>query len=206
MASNKIFKLLLKNNNTYRLLEIPPSSSRRFILTQWSRVAIGLATFLSIFIILHQFGLFDKFQEIDFNQFPKSLNSTSDLSRNANAKELNHTFLYNAQNACDKRSPFLLILVKSKVTNFKQRVAIRKTWGRQDQFGYVRRVFVIGMPNPKENTENNTSVQLAEEITRYNDIIQLNFVDEYSKINDKTLMTYRWISEFCSSVNTFILV
>ena len=205
MANSKRFKLLI-NNNTYRLLEISPSPSRQFILAQCMWLALSLFTFLAIFTLLHQFGLFDKFHEIDFSQFPKSVNLTSDLSHNANAKELNHTFLYNAQSACDKRPPFLVILVKTKVTNFKQRVAIRKTWGQQDQFGYVRRVFVVGMPNPKENKENKTSIQLEAENARYNDIIQLDFVDDYRKIVIKTLMTYRWISEFCSSVNTFILV
>ena len=46
--------------------------------------------------------------------------------------------------------PYLVILVKSKLTHFEHRDVIRKTWGASDPMKLIRTVFLVGVPSPSD--------------------------------------------------------
>ncbi|XP_019725353.1 N-acetyllactosaminide beta-1,3-N-acetylglucosaminyltransferase 2-like [Hippocampus comes] len=110
----------------------------------------------------------------------------------------------------EKEPPLLLLAVKSTHLNFKNRQAIRQTWGRvgwvathrmnggqrQEVGGYIRRVFLIG----KEYTRNsawNVSELLQMEDQLYGDILQWDFDDTFFNLTLKDVLFWKWFTHQC---------
>lgn len=87
----------------------------------------------------------------------------------------------------------LLIVVKSYVGNFEQRLAIRRTWGKTTERG-IQVIFVVGC-------QGYTQSLLQHECELYQDIVQGLFTDTYNNNIFKTMATYQWIVQFCSNVD-----
>ena len=112
-------------------------------------------------------------------------------------------YIYNPENICSDRWNNIRILsvVKSKVTNFAIREAIRKTWGKIASNGPYRMVFTVGY------TQNiRTRRQVEVEYAKYGDVIQENFIDSYYNNSLKTIMSIRWIATYCSRADFVLLV
>ena len=112
-------------------------------------------------------------------------------------------YIYNPENICSDRWNNIRILsvVKSKVTNFAIREAIRKTWGKIARNGPYRMVFTVGY------TKNiRTRRQVEVEYAKYGDVIQENFIDSYYNNSLKTIMSIRWIATYCSKADFVLLV
>ena len=125
--------------------------------------------------------------------------------RNVNEGKVNFKFIHNAYQTCQKRPPFLVLLIKSKVTYFEERNAVRNTWAQLDEYGLIRRVFLIGMPNPNDVRDTSeVTKKVDEESERFNDIVQQDFYDAYLNNTLQTLMGIKWAFYYCYQVYIYI--
>ncbi|XP_041379522.1 beta-1,3-galactosyltransferase 1-like [Gigantopelta aegis] len=112
-----------------------------------------------------------------------------------------HNFKYIIQNdaVCNPREENstidLIVLVFTVHGHFKKREAIRETWlavsgGNK---GTIRHVFLLGHTN-----DENLSKKVEEENDVHHDIIKESFVDSYQNLTYKTIMGFKWVTNFCS--------
>ncbi|XP_044060234.1 N-acetyllactosaminide beta-1,3-N-acetylglucosaminyltransferase 2 [Siniperca chuatsi] len=110
----------------------------------------------------------------------------------------------------EKEPPLLLLAIKTTELNFKNRQAIRQTWGQArwvagqksnsrggEGGGYVRRVFLLGKEDPEELSVN-LSELLQMESQHYGDILQWDFKDTFFNLTLKDVLFWSWFSRFCS--------
>jgi len=92
---------------------------------------------------------------------------------------------------------FLLVYVHSAPKHFKQRMAIRETWGNAGNFPdvVVKVVFLLGLIPTDEGRS--TQEALLLEADAYGDIVQEDFVDSYRNLTYKGIMGLRWVSSYC---------
>lgn len=97
----------------------------------------------------------------------------------------------------------LVYLVKSSVRNQNNRIAIRRTWGYEKRFSDVeiRTVFLVGKSN---NTEWNRYV--TTEAEEHQDVVIINFFDNYYNNTIKTMMGFRWAVKFCANAQFYMFV
>lgn len=113
-----------------------------------------------------------------------------------------------AQTKDEEEVPLLLLAIKSTEVNFKNRQAIRKTWGKvgwvagqtngsgADVGGYVRRVFLLG----KENIQDlgaDVSAAVKSESEIHGDILQWDFEDTFFNLTLKDVLFWSWFSRSC---------
>ncbi|XP_071422578.1 UDP-GalNAc:beta-1,3-N-acetylgalactosaminyltransferase 1 isoform X1 [Pithys albifrons albifrons] len=105
---------------------------------------------------------------------------------------------------CHDIHPFLVILVSSRPRDVRARQAIRTTWGsRSSWWGQrVLTLFLLGQDPP--GAEEPTELSVEDESVLYGDIIQQDFRDTYDNLTLKTIMGFRWLSEFCPNA-TFLM-
>uniref|UniRef100_A0A8C3JAH9 Hexosyltransferase n=1 Tax=Calidris pygmaea TaxID=425635 RepID=A0A8C3JAH9_9CHAR len=105
---------------------------------------------------------------------------------------------------CRDIDPFLVILVSSCPKDVKSRQAIRLTWGSQD-FWWGHRIltlFLLGQDTQREESASALSVE--DESILYSDIIRQDFMDTSDNLTLKTIMAFRWVTEFCSNARFFM--
>ena len=100
--------------------------------------------------------------------------------------------------------PYLLIIVNSAVQNFKQRNIIRRTWGndtaRSKPF-QTKTMFNIG-----SSRNSTTQDEIMKEISKYDDLIQVDVIENYYNLSSKTLMGLRWAYENCINAKYFLFI
>ena len=105
-------------------------------------------------------------------------------------------FVINPTSVCSS-DIFLLVYVHSAPDHFKQRMAIRETWGNAGNFPdiVIKVIFLCGIVP----TEKGRSIQdaLFWEADTYGDIVQENFVDSYRNLTYKGIMGLKWVSSYC---------
>ncbi|XP_059506005.1 beta-1,3-galactosyltransferase 5-like isoform X1 [Stegostoma tigrinum] len=105
-------------------------------------------------------------------------------------------FLIIPESNCGDDPPFVVYLVTVSHSQWKERSAIRQTWGKNQHPDGKRTVayFLLGY---------NTRYQsmILNESLYYKDIIQKNFTDTYHNLTLKVLMGIEWVHEFCPSVS-----
>lgn len=205
----KCIPLFLKDISSFRFLYIKNLLRRK----RWLRVAI----FLVAFLIMYIFGVFTHIFEKDLTEFKtevkpsvrqvlESLGPSPNIELVPDRNNLNYTFIHAAKDFCKPVSvstgdgqvssqPYLVILVKSKISHFERRDVIRKTWGQSDRFKLIRTVFLIGSMDFKGSSDEYTKEerykyfhQLTQENARYQDIVQQEFIDNYYNNTLKTMM------------------
>ncbi|ELT91594.1 hypothetical protein CAPTEDRAFT_178411 [Capitella teleta] len=88
----------------------------------------------------------------------------------------------------------LLFLINSHHANVKKRKAIRDTWTTLLKGLHMKYLFVFGVSsNAKENE------QIQNEADLYNDVIQADFVEQYTNLNLKTVTALKWTATFCNT-------
>lgn len=119
----------------------------------------------------------------------ESIQATGKTTANPinNALEYHNT-IYNMNCSSEVE---LVIMVKSYVGHFLQRVAIRSTWGKSANYR-VKVCFLTGYSKLHEDT-------LRLEYLNFKDIIQFSFFDRYRNNIYKTMMSYKWIVKHCPS-------
>lgn len=207
--------------------------------------SIGLVIFIYLCYIL---GVFTHILEKDLEEYRyplkidirlalETLNQDTNSAKKLDINNFNYTFLHTSKHICesngsDSSSPFLIIIVKSKLTHFDNREAIRKTWGKSDELKLIRTVFLVGQPDPIEDKKikisiNNSrtlksqsdetkllqhiefdeiSYKLELENDKYGDIIQQNFYDTYHNNTIKTFMGIKWIMDYCSNSKFYLFI
>lgn len=169
------------------------------------------------YLVLNFFGVFDHPFEIDYRNFKYPLEGdvlkyAEQLRHNQTTDKLpinnyNFKFKWNPSHVCRSGNDFaeikLLFVVKSATGNFKNREAIRNSWGFERRFSDVdiKTVFVLG------NSKRHDIQKLIDvEAQNYEDVVQADFDDTYYNNTIKTMMGFRWAVENCpkSSFYTFV--
>ncbi|XP_067848492.1 beta-1,3-galactosyltransferase 5-like [Heptranchias perlo] len=106
-------------------------------------------------------------------------------------------FLIIPESNCDTDPPFLVLLVTVTHSQWKQRDAIRQTWGRDRNIDRKRTAayFLLGY------NERYPQATILNESLYYQDIIQKNFTDTYNNLTLKVLMGIEWVQTFCPSAS-----
>ncbi|XP_063380573.1 beta-1,3-galactosyltransferase brn-like isoform X1 [Cydia fagiglandana] len=96
----------------------------------------------------------------------------------------------------------LFILVKSAMNHFQHRKAIRQTYGQESYLPgrIVKILFFLGINDMKSQTQR----MIEKEIDEHNDIIQIDFHDNYYNNTFKTMMSFRWAYEHCSTADYYL--
>ncbi|TKS72681.1 N-acetyllactosaminide beta-1,3-N-acetylglucosaminyltransferase 2 [Collichthys lucidus] len=106
----------------------------------------------------------------------------------------------------EKEPPLLLLAIKTTELNFKNRQAIRQTWGQagwqaghemNSSGGYIRRVFLLGKEDP-ETLGVDVSPLLRMESKHYGDILQWDFQDTFFNLTLKDVLFWDWFSSHCN--------
>ena len=85
------------------------------------------------------------------------------------------------------------ILVISAPDHFKQREAIRNSWGKTKDNKEVVLSFLVGL---SDNTTVDKAV--ADESAKNGDVIVNNINDSYQNLSLKTISAFAWFTQFCS--------
>ncbi|NXV72428.1 B3GL1 acetylgalactosaminyltransferase, partial [Atlantisia rogersi] len=110
-----------------------------------------------------------------------------------------YLFTLRERSQCRDTNPFLVILVSSRPKDVKARQAIRATWASRS-FWWGRRIltlFLLGQDTQEE--DNAVALSVEDESILYGDIIRQDFMDTYDNLTLKTIMAFRWVTEFCSN-------
>ena len=114
----------------------------------------------------------------------------------------------------EKKPALILFAIKTRESNFKNRQAIRKTWGQvgwvagkksnsssnEVAGGYVRRVFLLGKENTEKMDEDVSDI-LRTESQHHGDILQWNFQDTFFNLTLKDVLFWRWFSHYCGQIH-----
>lgn len=158
---------------------------------------------LALVYLCYIFGLFTHLLERDLNDFKYPLevdiriaidnlkqhnqlladgpsdrfSSADDESLSSlDVNKLNYTFLFNPERKCRTgEPPLLVILVKSKYSNFRYREAIRKTWGQASPL--TRTFFLVGLPAYADL--NSMDAQVVDEANRRANKRRLSPIEHY---------------------------
>lgn len=169
-----------------------------------TRIAIFIVSLVFSLLLLDILGIIEQFYERDFDtsfSYPYEGNITGYVQqlRAGEKPQLpplnvyNQTFLNSAADKCGKNL-LLVFVVKSAAGNFERREAVRKTWGAENRFSGINTatVFVTGV------VEDPITMQTLEsEITVYQDIVHLDFMDSYFNNTLKTVNAIRWGLTYC---------
>lgn len=118
-------------------------------------------------------------------------------------------YIHNGSDRCVLKSTTVLsivIVIHSATNHFEHRQLIRRTWAKWRQPNVqVFYAFIVGIVPPDHKLVNtNIQTKLEQESTRFEDIVQGNFVDNYRNLTIKHLCSLRWTVEYCSDID-FIL-
>uniref|UniRef100_A0A7N4UZI3 Hexosyltransferase n=1 Tax=Sarcophilus harrisii TaxID=9305 RepID=A0A7N4UZI3_SARHA len=98
---------------------------------------------------------------------------------------------------------YLLVVVKSIITQHDRREAIRRTWGRERAApggrGAVRTLFLLGTASKQEERAHYQQL-LAFEDRLYGDILQWDFLDTFFNLTLKEVHFLKWQDAFCPGV------
>lgn len=106
------------------------------------------------------------------------------------------TFILNPD-VCSYRQLDIVICVEIRRTSFDGRKTIRETWGSYgvSKSGPIALLFFLGSAKENENSEVQESIN--EEFRQNRDIVQGDFIDDYSNLTLKSLSVYHWAAEHC---------
>jgi len=92
---------------------------------------------------------------------------------------------------------FLLVYVHSAPGHFKQRMAIRETWGNARNFHdiVIKVIFLCGIILKEDGAKIQDALLL--EADTYGDIVQEDFVDSYRNLTYKGIMGLKWVASHC---------
>lgn len=180
---------------------------RRRVLTYYlilTTLVISLYYYIGIGDYINTLNIEDEFHyplDVDI----KPLIEDMKAGREPSIAPIN-VYPYNFMTTIDKcrgKPVDLLILVKSAMEHFDLRTAIRDTWGKENNLmdETVRVLFFLGVTD-----ESNSALQkkVDQEITFYNDIVQIDFIDAYYNNTIKTMMAFRWAYDHCDEARYYL--
>ncbi|XP_041460302.1 beta-1,3-galactosyltransferase 5-like [Lytechinus variegatus] len=115
-----------------------------------------------------------------------------------------YRILINPRNKCKQSENItLLILVKTRVSNIKERNIIRETYG-QGIVKYNVSATILFLLGTESEYNSVAQVDLQKEADLHGDILQEDFIDTYYNLTIKTIMGFKWASMSCS--NTYFVM
>ena len=109
--------------------------------------------------------------------------------------------MINPEKFCDSGDPFVVALVTVSANNSEARTKIRRTWGNATVYNFMKTVFLIGNTfSQKVNDE------LLKESKRFGDIVQENFPDTFENVVLKTVMGFKWATNYCTKAKVFLKI
>ncbi|XP_062569668.1 uncharacterized protein LOC134231713 [Saccostrea cucullata] len=129
---------------------------------------------------------------VDFSQLTKAVLDGKKIE-NHRINPHHFRYVHMAADKCKRKKLHLVILVKSKASNFEMRKAIRKTWGNITDSD-ITIVFMLGHIAGFE-------AKISNESDFYADIVQEDFIDSYKNNTLKTTMAFNWVSQFCPNAD-----
>ncbi|XP_054061943.1 UDP-GlcNAc:betaGal beta-1,3-N-acetylglucosaminyltransferase 7 [Rissa tridactyla] len=96
---------------------------------------------------------------------------------------------------------YLLIVVKSIITQHDRREAIRRTWGQEKDVDgkRIRTLFLLGTASKEEERANYQKL-LDYENHIYGDILQWDFLDSFFNLTLKEVHFLKWLNIYCDKV------
>ncbi|KAM9664985.1 UDP-GlcNAc:betaGal beta-1,3-N-acetylglucosaminyltransferase 7 [Trichechus inunguis] len=99
---------------------------------------------------------------------------------------------------------YMLVVVKSVITQHDRREVIRQTWGREQEAvggnrGAMRTLFLLGTASKQEERAHYQQL-LAYEDRLYGDILQWDFLDSFFNLTLKEIHFLKWLDTFCHNV------
>ncbi|XP_061493733.1 UDP-GlcNAc:betaGal beta-1,3-N-acetylglucosaminyltransferase 7 [Rhineura floridana] len=96
---------------------------------------------------------------------------------------------------------YLLIVVKSIITQHDRREAIRRTWGQEKEMDgqKIRTLFLLGVASKEEERANYQKL-LDYENRIYGDILQWDFLDSFFNLTLKEVHFLKWFNTYCDNV------
>uniref|UniRef100_A0A8W8MNX2 Hexosyltransferase n=1 Tax=Magallana gigas TaxID=29159 RepID=A0A8W8MNX2_MAGGI len=122
----------------------------------------------------------------------------------SNAKFDNYNYDFSSLLACGKKehSVFLLMAVPSKAGNFRERMAIRNSWGsvvKQD--ASIRLFFFVG-----KEADQKINDTLTMEKETYMDIVELDIRETYKNLVKKITALLQWLTVHCTNTKYILKV
>ena len=99
---------------------------------------------------------------------------------------------------CSGKDIKTLIYVITSPDHFKQREILRSTWARKSDYVSLT-IFVIGL-----TSSNSTQKTIDQEMDRFGDMIQADFVDSYRNLTLKDIAAMKWIKDYCPNAEYVI--
>ncbi|XP_051874280.1 UDP-GlcNAc:betaGal beta-1,3-N-acetylglucosaminyltransferase 7 [Pristis pectinata] len=96
---------------------------------------------------------------------------------------------------------YLLVIVKSIITQYDRREVIRKTWGKEMELGgkQIKTLFLLGTSSIEHERYHHQKLLEYENII-YRDILQWDFMDTFFNLTLKEVNFLRWFSTYCENV------
>ncbi|XP_059190951.1 beta-1,3-galactosyltransferase 2-like [Centropristis striata] len=109
----------------------------------------------------------------------------------------NYHFIMDHKDACNTKTPFLVLMVPVAPRNVAARDAIRQTWGKDSlvQGEVVLTLFMLGLSGGADVKQ--VQEQLKQENLQHQDLIQSDFIDTYLNLTTKTMVIMDWLATRC---------
>ncbi|XP_048479178.1 beta-1,3-galactosyltransferase 2 isoform X2 [Plutella xylostella] len=97
-----------------------------------------------------------------------------------------------------------------KKSNFKVKVSeVKEENVESSKDGHLdvefKVAFLLGLPNDPKSNNSNLQLKIEEEVAKYGDIIQENFIDSYNNLTLKSIMMLKWVTHHCNDSLRYIL-
>jgi hypothetical protein len=102
---------------------------------------------------------------------------------------------------CNQDKNIVFAYIMTRVDSFEKRESIRRTWANSSLFSNLKVAFVIGLSN-----DLNLNEKLIKEHKQFDDLIQGNFLDTYRNLTYKSLIAWKWITNYCTNAKYIIKI
>ena len=111
------------------------------------------------------------------------------------------SFIIVPKHKCHQNKLRVMFLINSFHQNYAKRKGIRETWGQRSLISDLNMdyVFIFGV---NKNTRDNLLIQQEDEM--FNDVVQADFVEQYTHLNIKTLTGLKWATRYCQQAQLII--
>lgn len=98
-----------------------------------------------------------------------------------------------------------------KKSNFKVKVSeVKEENVESSKDGHLdvefKVAFLLGLPNDPKSNNSNLQLKIEEEVAKYGDIIQENFIDSYNNLTLKSIMMLKWVTHHCNDSRKYFHV
>lgn len=118
------------------------------------------------------------------------------------------TFPVNPYLTCERNASWtggkswdLVVIVVSEISNFFRRSAIRNTWGSTAEAINAKVLFLVG-----KDRNRRLQPQVEKEAELFNDVIQVDIIDDYFNLTYKSIAMLQWFSDYCQNSKAYFKV